>query len=100
MNPRGPIPMKSSASVFSRKVVSPRNSAAAQAAARRVTSCSTCSRIIWHLLLHAQKSTTNFCLLQNQLTYSVIRCIVYPVKERVELAGLTPRPMSHPDDLE
>src|SRR5258708_11651776 len=95
MNPRGPIPMKSSARVLSRKVVSPRNSAFAQASARRSTSCSACSRFIWNLLLHAQKSTTNFCLLQNQLTYSVIRCIVYPVKGRVELAGLTPWPPPH-----
>src|SRR5258708_14167915 len=87
MNPRGSIPMKSSASVFSRKVVSPRNSAFAQASARCITSCSACSRFIWNLLLHAQKSTTNFCLLQNQLTYSVIQCIVYPVKGRVELCG-------------
>src|SRR5229473_4777951 len=92
MNPRGPIPMKSSASVLSRKVVSPRNSAVAQASARCITSCSVFSRFIWNLLLHAQKSTTNFCLLQNQFTYSVIRCIVYPVKGRVELAGLTPWP--------
>src|SRR5216683_3758639 len=95
MNPRGPIPMKSSASVLSRKVVSPRNSAFAQASARRITSCSVFSRFIWNLLLRAQKSTTNFCLLQNQLTYSVIRCIVYPVKGRVELAGLTPWPPLH-----